>query len=72
MKVYIVGGFLRDQLLGVTPKDKDYVVVGSTPAEMQTNGFIPIGQDFPVFLHPKTNEVSTLRIRFFSSKKLHI
>lgn len=56
MKVYIVGGFLRDQLLGVTPKDKDYVVVGSTPAEMQANGFIPIGQDFPVFLHPKTKE----------------
>lgn len=56
MRVYIVGGFLRDQLLGVTPKDKDYVVVGSTPAEMQAKGFIPIGQDFPVFLHPKTKE----------------
>jgi len=56
VRVYIVGGFLRDQLLGVTPKDKDYVVVGSTPAEMQANGFIPIGQDFPVFLHPKTKE----------------
>ena len=56
MRIYIVGGFLRDQLLGVTPKDKDYVVVGSTPAEMQAKGFIPIGQDFPVFLHPKTKE----------------
>jgi len=56
VRVYIVGGFLRDQLLGLTPKDKDYVVVGSTPAEMQANGFIPIGQDFPVFLHPKTKE----------------
>jgi len=56
VRVYIVGGFLRDQLLGVTPKDKDYVVVGSTPAEMQAKGFIPIGQDFPVFLHPKTKE----------------
>jgi len=56
LRVYIVGGFLRDQLLGVTPKDRDYVVVGSTPAEMQANGFIPIGQDFPVFLHPKTKD----------------
>ncbi|BDW12208.1 CCA-adding enzyme [Polynucleobacter sp. SHI8] len=56
MRIYIVGGFLRDQLLGVTPKDKDYVVVGSTPVEMQAKGFIPIGQDFPVFLHPKTKE----------------
>ena len=56
MRVFIVGGFLRDQLLGVTPKDKDYVVVGSTPAQMQAQGFIPIGQDFPVFLHPQTKE----------------
>jgi len=56
LRLFIVGGYLRDQLLGVTPKDKDYVVVGSSPEEMQSKGFIPIGQDFPVFLHPKTKE----------------
>lgn len=56
MKIFIVGGFLRDQLLGKTPKDKDYVVVGASPEEMQAQGYLPIGQDFPVFLHPKTHE----------------
>ena len=56
MKTYIVGGFLRDQLLGIEAQDKDFVVVGSTPEEMLARGFQPIGQDFPVFLHPQTKE----------------
>ena len=56
MKIYEVGGAVRDSLLGKIPKDKDWVVVGSSPEEMMNNGFKPIGKDFPVFLHPKTNE----------------
>ena len=56
MKVFQVGGSVRDELLGVEPKDRDWVVVNSTPKEMEENGFKPIGKDFPVFLHPKTNE----------------
>jgi tRNA nucleotidyltransferase/poly(A) polymerase len=56
MKIYEVGGAIRDSLLGKIPKDKDWVVVGSSPEEMVNNGFKPIGKDFPVFLHPKTNE----------------
>lgn len=56
MKIYEVGGAIRDSLLGKIPKDKDWVVVGSSPEEMVNNGFKPIGKDFPVFLHPETNE----------------
>ena len=56
MKIYEVGGAIRDSLLGKTPKDRDWVVVGSSPEEMVNNGFKPIGKDFPVFLHPETNE----------------
>ena len=56
MKVYEVGGCVRDQLMGVQPKDRDWVVVNSSPAEMEQKGFKPIGKDFPVFLHPKTKE----------------
>ncbi len=56
MKVYIVGGAVRDELLGFTVQDKDYVVVGSTPAEMEAAGYKPVGKDFPVFLHPKTHD----------------
>ncbi len=54
MKTYIVGGAVRDELLGFAVKDKDYVVVGSTPEEMVAAGFKPVGKDFPVFLHPDT------------------
>lgn len=50
MKIYVTGGAVRDVLLGRTPKDIDYVVVGSTPAQMLANGFIRVGADFPVFL----------------------
>ena len=56
MQIYLVGGAVRDELLGLSVKDKDYVVVGSTPEEMQANGFKPVGKDFPVFLHPETHD----------------
>ncbi|WGH49567.1 tRNA nucleotidyltransferase [Alishewanella phage vB_AspM_Slicko01] len=54
MKVYLVGGAVRDSLLGLTPKDKDYVVVGSSPDEMLALGYTQVGKDFPVFIHPDT------------------
>ncbi|MCK5641508.1 MAG: multifunctional CCA addition/repair protein, partial [Gammaproteobacteria bacterium] len=56
MKIYLVGGAVRDQLLGLTVKDHDWVVVGSTPEQMQAKGYQTVGKDFPVFLHPKTHE----------------
>jgi len=56
MKTYLVGGAVRDKLLGIEPKDHDWVVVGSTPNEMIKQGFKPVGSDFPVFLHPKSKE----------------
>src|ERR1043165_9848270 len=54
MKTYLVGGAVRDKLLGLAVKDRDYVVVGATPEEMVAQGFKPVGADFPVFLHPQT------------------
>ena len=56
MKIYAVGGAVRDELLGLRVTDRDYVVVGGTPEEMERLGFKPVGKDFPVFLHPKTHE----------------
>ena len=56
MKVYAVGGAVRDELLGLKVKDHDYVVVGAMPEEMERRGFRPVGKDFPVFLHPDTHE----------------
>ena len=56
MKIYLVGGAVRDKLLGLPVQDRDYVVVGSTPEEMTAKGFKPVGADFPVFLHPVTKE----------------
>lgn len=56
MKIYLVGGAVRDQLLGRKITEKDWVVVGATPEEMITRGFTPVGKDFPVFLHPETSE----------------
>ena len=56
MKIYKVGGAVRDFLLEVKASDNDWVVVGSSPEEMINEGFKPIGKDFPVFLHPETNE----------------
>lgn len=56
MKTYLVGGAIRDRLLGLEPGDRDFVVVGSTPGQMLVQGFKPVGRDFPVFLHPRTGE----------------
>lgn len=56
MQTYLVGGAVRDELLGFAVKDKDYVVVGSTPEAMVAAGFKPVGKDFPVFLHPETRD----------------
>ena len=56
MKTYVVGGAVRDALLGLPVQDRDHVVVGATPEEMARHGFKPVGADFPVFLHPETHE----------------
>jgi tRNA nucleotidyltransferase (CCA-adding enzyme) len=56
MRTFLVGGAVRDKLLGRDVVDRDYVVVGATPEEMARLGFRPIGRDFPVFLHPETRE----------------
>ncbi|TDU28672.1 tRNA nucleotidyltransferase (CCA-adding enzyme) [Panacagrimonas perspica] len=56
MKIYLVGGAVRDARLGLPVKERDWVVVGATPEEMVAQGYRPVGKDFPVFLHPKTQE----------------
>ncbi len=56
MKAYVVGGAVRDELLGLSVSDHDWVVVGATPEQMAAGGFRPVGKDFPVFLHPRTHE----------------
>ncbi|PKO70094.1 MAG: hypothetical protein CVU20_10915 [Betaproteobacteria bacterium HGW-Betaproteobacteria-14] len=56
MKTYVVGGAVRDRLLGLPVQDRDHVVVGASPEEMLARGFKPVGRDFPVFLHPDTHE----------------
>ena len=56
MKVYLVGGAVRDSLLGLSGSDRDWLVVGSTPEDMVSLGYQPVGKDFPVFLHPETRE----------------
>lgn len=56
MRIYMVGGAVRDELLGVPVKDRDWVVVGATPEDMLALGYRPVGKDFPVFLHPRSNE----------------
>ena len=60
LRTYLVGGAVRDRLLGLDPGDRDYVVVGATPAQMVERGFKPVGRDFPVFLHPDTGEEHAL------------
>lgn len=60
---YLVGGCVRDILLGVEPKDKDYLVVGATPQDLLSRGFTQVGADFPVFLHPETKEEYALARR---------
>lgn len=56
MRIYRVGGSVRDELLGLDVKDRDWVVVGAAPDELVARGFRPVGRDFPVFLHPETHE----------------
>ncbi len=56
MKIFLVGGAVRDRLLGLAVKDNDWVVTGASPEKMLDAGFKPVGKDFPVFLHPKTGE----------------
>ncbi len=56
LKTYVVGGAVRDALLGLPVKDRDHVVVGATPEQMKALGFVAVGRDFPVFLHPETHE----------------
>ena len=56
MKIYQVGGAVRDALLGLPVHDRDWLVVGGTPEAMVAQGFTPVGRDFPVFLHPQTHE----------------
>ena len=56
MKIYAVGGSVRDELLGLAVTDRDYVVVGATPQQMIDAGYKTVGADFPVFLHPETQE----------------
>jgi len=56
MQTYLVGGAVRDALLGINGSDRDWVVVGSTPEEMLAQGFVPVGKDFPVFLHPHNKD----------------
>lgn len=60
MKTYLVGGAVRDALLGFAGADRDWVVVGGTPEQMLALGFSPVGKDFPVFLHPQTHEEHAL------------
>jgi tRNA nucleotidyltransferase (CCA-adding enzyme) len=56
MRIFSVGGSVRDELLGLPVKDRDWVVVGATPEQMERLGYKPVGRDFPVFLHPQTHE----------------
>jgi len=63
MQVYLVGGAVRDRLLGREAKERDWVVVGGTAEELRAAGYRPVGRDFPVFLHPQTNEEYALARR---------
>ena len=56
MKTFLVGGAVRDRLLGLPVRDRDYVVVGGRPQDLLDLGYKPVGKDFPVFLHPETRE----------------
>ena len=63
MEVYLVGGAVRDKLLNRPVKERDWVVVGATPGELEALGYKAVGRDFPVFLHPDTHdEVALARL----------
>src|SRR3984893_2184405 len=63
MRVYLVGGAIRDRLLGVPVRERDWVVVGAQPQELERAGYLPVGREFPVFLHPQTHEEYALARR---------
>ena len=63
MKTYLVGGAVRDRLLKLPVKERDWVVTGATPAELTALGYTPVGKDFPVFLHPETKEIGRASCR---------
>src|SRR5690606_38622575 len=63
VRVYLVGGAVRDSLLGIRPREHDWLVVGATPELMMEKGFLPVGKDFPVFLHPESKEEYALARR---------
>ena len=71
MKIYKVGGAVRDEILGLQAHDNDYVVVGSSMDEMRTYGYISVGKSFPVFLHPKTHEEYALARKEIKTGKRH-
>jgi len=56
LEIYLVGGAVRDQLLGLAVKEKDWVVVGATPEQLLAEGYTPVGKDFPVFIHPRSGD----------------
>ena len=56
METYLVGGAVRDALMGLPVQDRDWVVVGATPQALVDQGYLPVGRDFPVFLHPRSKE----------------
>jgi len=60
MQSFIVGGYVRDSLLGLKPVDRDWVVVGATPHNLQEKGYQLVGKEFPVFIHPQSREVYAL------------
>src|SRR5256714_6811631 len=63
MRVYLVGGAVRDRLLGVAVRERDWVVVGAQPQELERAGYLPVGRESPVFLHPQTHEEYALARR---------
>src|SRR5258707_5187375 len=63
MRVYLVGGAVRDRLLGVPVRERDWVVVGAQPQELESAGYLPVGREFPVYLHPQTHEEYALARR---------
>jgi len=71
-RFYVVGGAVRDRLLGMPATDRDWVAVGATPEELLAAGYKPVGKDFPVFLHPQTGEeVALARTERTSGRGYH-
>jgi tRNA nucleotidyltransferase (CCA-adding enzyme) len=72
MKTWMVGGAVRDSLLGLPVQDRDWVVVGASPEALMALGYIAVGKDFPVFLHPETrDEVALARTERKTAKGYH-